>query len=277
MASKVKSILLGALFACALTACGTNGTSAGPSSSPPPAGTASGPSTPAWQPITDERLLHAATDDGWLMYLRTYSSQAHAPFAQIDTHNVAQLHEVFTHSVSLPEGYEAPPIVNGRTMIVTTPMDHVYALDATNGTQLWEYDYDVPKVALRTVCCDVVNRGVALYGGNLYMGTLDNHVLALDAQTGKVVWNVRLQAPGIGYAITQAPLVVKGTIIVGDGGGEYGSEQRSSAYFVHASHGVKAAGAHFPLDGAFATDFAGWMFGQHASSAVRAGASPLSF
>ncbi len=175
-----------------------------------------------WQPVTDDRLLNAASDDGWLMYLRTYQSQAHVPYSEINTGNVANLHEVFTHSVFIPSGFEAPPIVNGRTMIVTTPMDHVYALDATTGQQLWEYDYQVDKKQLRTQCCDMVNRGVALYGNNAYMSTLDNHVVAIDAHTGSVVWNVSLMPPGIGYGMTNAPLIVKGTVIVGEGGGEYG-------------------------------------------------------
>ncbi|MBV8584055.1 MAG: PQQ-binding-like beta-propeller repeat protein, partial [Candidatus Eremiobacteraeota bacterium] len=129
-----------------------------------------------WQPVTDARLQRADADDGWLMYLRTYDARAHVPFDQIDTGNVANLHVAFTHAVSIPEGYEAPPIVNGRTMIVTTPMDRVYALDAVTGKELWEYRKDVPAVALRTVCCDMVNRGVALYGNDAYVATLDNHV-----------------------------------------------------------------------------------------------------
>lgn len=179
-------------------------------------------SEPAWQPVTDDRLVHAAGDDGWLMYLRTYRSQAHVPYTQITTSNVKQLHEVFTHAVNIPEGFEAPPIVNGRTMIVTTPMDHVYALDAVTGKQFWEYDYPVPKQALRTVCCDMVNRGVGLYGNQVFMATLDSHVVALDARTGKVDWNTAIAPSGEGDAMTTAPLIVKGKVIVGDGGGEYG-------------------------------------------------------
>ena len=165
----------------------------------------------AFPPVTDARLLAAQRDDGWLMYLRSYQGQGHAPFDQINPANVGKLQEVFTHDVTIPEGFEAPPIVNGRTMIVTTPMDHVYALDATNGKQLWEYDYQLPHVALRTVCCDMVNRGVALYGTNAYMATLDDHVIALDARSGKLDWNTTVYpTPGASYAMTSAPLAVKG-------------------------------------------------------------------
>ncbi|MBD5603474.1 MAG: PQQ-binding-like beta-propeller repeat protein [Candidatus Eremiobacteraeota bacterium] len=179
---------------------------------------------PSFPAVTDARLVAANSDDGWLMFLRTYSGEAHAPFAQIDTSNVGRLREVFTHAVSLPEGFEAPPIVNGRTMIVTTPFDRVYALDAVTGKQLWEYDYPVDKRELRTVCCDMVNRGVALYGTTAYMATLDNHVVAIDAATGAVLWNHRVYpAPGMAYAMTLAPLAVDGKIVVGESGGEYGA------------------------------------------------------
>jgi alcohol dehydrogenase (cytochrome c) len=174
-------------------------------------------------PVTDRMLDDAATSDGSLMYLRSYNGENHAPFSEIDTKNVARLQEVFTHPVSIPEGFESPPMVNGRTMIVTTPLDRVYALDAVSGKQLWEYDYPVAKRQLRTVCCDMVNRGVALYGNMAYMATLDNHVVALDAQTGAVKWNVAVYPdPGAGYAMTLAPLAVDGKIVVGESGGEYG-------------------------------------------------------
>ncbi len=179
---------------------------------------------PMFPPVTDQRLLDADRDDGWLMYLRSYRSNGHVPFDQIDTKNVGRLQEVFTHDVTIPEGFEAPPIVNGRTMIVTTPEDHVYALDATNGKQLWQYDYPLPHKALRTVCCDMVNRGVALYGTTAFMTTLDDHVVALDARSGKLLWNHTVYAePGAGYAMSDAPMVVKGTVIAGAGGGEYGA------------------------------------------------------
>jgi alcohol dehydrogenase (cytochrome c) len=178
--------------------------------------------TPAWQAVTDARLRNAGSDDGWLMYLRTYDAHAHAPFTQINTSNVAHLHLAFTHEVSIPEGYEAPPIVNGRTMIVTTPKDRLYALDAVTGKLLWEYDRVIPNVALRTVCCDIVNRGVALYGNDAYLATIDDHVMAFDARNGALVWDRAITPPGIGYAMTAAPLAVNGEIVEGVGCGEYG-------------------------------------------------------
>ncbi|MBV8148329.1 MAG: PQQ-binding-like beta-propeller repeat protein, partial [Candidatus Eremiobacteraeota bacterium] len=191
-----------------LAACASNG--------------ASRNATPAWMPVTQAKLLDAASGDGWLMYLRTYDAHAHVPFGEINTSNVARLHVVFSHEVSIPEGYEAPPIVNGRTMIVTTPLDRIYALDAVTGKLLWEYDREIPKVALRTVCCDMVNRGVALYGNDAYLATLDDHVIAFDARDGRIVWDRAVTPPGVGYAMTAAPLVVDGKIITGVACGEYG-------------------------------------------------------
>lgn len=177
----------------------------------------------AYATVTDQRLADAGKDDGWLMYRRTWDSQGYAPFDQITAANVGTLKPVFTYDTGLKQGHEAAPIVNGRYMFVTTPLDHLIALDATTGKVLWKYVYAVPPTALKTVCCDVVNRGVALYGDMVYMATLDNHVLAFDAQTGKVVWNKAIMPPGVGYAMTSAPLAIEGgKIVTGIAGGEYG-------------------------------------------------------
>lgn len=96
------------------------------------------------------------------------------------------------------------------------------AYNATTGAKLWEYDHPFPTSAYKNVCCDTNNRGVALLGTMLFLGTLDNHVLELDAADGNVVWNVALQDPGVGYSISEAPLVVNGSVIIGSGG-EYGA------------------------------------------------------
>lgn len=177
---------------------------------------------PAYQPVTGERLLNAEQDQGWLMYRRAYNSRAYAPFDNINSKNVKELKAVFTYGTGFQQGHEAAPIVNGRYMFITTPMNHVVALDASTGKVLWTYEKELSKRALKTVCCDVVNRGVALYDDMVYMATIDNHVVALDAATGKVKWDKELQDPGVGYALTVAPLVVKGKVIVGEAGGEYG-------------------------------------------------------
>jgi len=165
--------------------------------------------TPGYQTVTDERLVNAQRDSGWLMYRRNYESTGYAPFDQINTGNVGKLKVAFDYQSDLSQGHEAAPLVNGKYMFVTTPMDHLIAMDATSGKVLWKYDYPIDPKALKTVCCDVVNRGAALSGDLVYMGTLGNHIVALEAKTGKVKWDTALAPPGVGYFITAAPLVVK--------------------------------------------------------------------
>jgi len=185
---------------------------------------------PPYAPVTDARLAAAASDDGWLMYRRSYDSRGYAPFTEIGAQNVAQLRVVFTYATNLPQGHESPPVVNGRTMFVTTPLDRLIALDAVTGRVLWRYVHDLDVQALRAVCCDVVNRGVALYGSNVYFGTLDDRLIALDARTGRVVWKRVVVPVGKSYAITGAPLAVDGKVITGVAGGEYGARGLLAAY-----------------------------------------------
>ncbi|MBS3023930.1 methanol/ethanol family PQQ-dependent dehydrogenase [Acidiphilium multivorum] len=179
---------------------------------------------PAYPSVTQARLDNAAASKGWLMFNRSYAGDDYAPFAQINTKNVASLKPAWSSAkIDIPNGFEGTPIVNGDYMFATTPLDHLIAFNAKTGKKLWEYDYDLPKTALKTVCCGANNRGVAVYGNEVFMGTLDNHVLALDATTGKVLWNVALEKPGIGYSISEAPMIVDGKVIIGSGGGEYGA------------------------------------------------------
>lgn len=177
----------------------------------------------SYAPVTDARLKAAASDSGWLMYRRDYTSRGYAPFKTIDTSNVANLKPAWDWKSEFDMGHEAPPIVNGDYLFITTPKNHLIAFQASTGKKLWEYAHDLSNVGLKTICCDVVNRGVALYEDKVYMATLDNHVVALNAQTGDVAWNEQLNAPDVGYAMTLAPLVVKGKVIVGVSGGEYGA------------------------------------------------------
>lgn len=176
-----------------------------------------------YAPVTDARLKSADTDNGWLMYRRDYTSRGYAPFKAIDAKNVANLKPAWDWKSEFDMGHEAPPIVNGDYLFITTPKNHLIAFQASTGKELWKYEHDLSNVGLKTICCDVVNRGVALYGDKVYMATLDNHVVALDAKTGKVAWDESLNAADVGYAMTLAPLIVKGKVIVGVSGGEYGA------------------------------------------------------
>ena len=177
----------------------------------------------AYAPVTDARLSNAAKDNSWLMYRHDYGSTGYAGLNQINTGNVAQLKPAWDFVTGFKSGHEAPPVVNGNYMFITTPKDELLAFEASTGKQLWKYQHDLSKVGFKTICCDVVNRGVALYGDNVYMATLDNHVVALDAKTGSVVWNKSMGEPDLGEAMTAAPLIVKGMVVVGVAGGEYGA------------------------------------------------------
>jgi len=183
----------------------------------------------AYAPVTEARLNDAAKDNGWLMYRRDYGSSGYAPFDTINTKNVTDLKQVWDFETGFDTGHEAPGIVNGDYLFLTTPKNELHAFQASTGKALWTYKHDLSGVGLKTICCDVVNRGVALYGDKVYMATLDNRVVALDAKTGKLLWNTQLEKPDIGYAMTVAPLVVKGKIIVGVSGGEYGARGFVSA------------------------------------------------
>jgi alcohol dehydrogenase (cytochrome c) len=173
--------------------------------------------------VTDARLKNAAQDDGWLMYRRDYGSSGYAPFDLVNTGNVANLKPAWDYKTGFDMGHESPPIVNGDYLFVTTPKNQLIAFQASTGKQLWKYEHDLSNTGLKTICCDVVNRGVALYEDKVYMATLDNRVVALDAKTGKVLWNKELNAPDLGYAMTLAPMILKGMVIVGVSGGEYGA------------------------------------------------------
>ena len=173
--------------------------------------------------VTSARLARAAGDNGWLMFLRDYTGDNYAPFRQINTRTVSGLKLAWDYRIGMKQGFEASPIVNGRYLFVTTPLDHLIAFDAVTGKVLWTYAKNLADAGLKTVCCDVVNRGVALYGNDVYMATLDNYVVALNAQTGKVVWQKQIKPADVGYAMTLAPLTLHGMVIVGTSGGEYGA------------------------------------------------------
>ena len=178
---------------------------------------------PQYKPVSDARLTAAASDDGWLMYRHDYGSTGYSKLSQINGKTVTGLKQVWDFKSGLDQGHESPPVVNGDYMFITTPKNELHVFQSSTGKELWTYKHDLSAVGLRTVCCDVVNRGVALYGANVYMTTLDNYVIAFDAKTGAIAWKKQLFPADLGKAMTLAPLVVKGKIIVGVSGGEYGA------------------------------------------------------
>ena len=171
--------------------------------------------------VTYERILNADREPGnWLTYNRTYMSQHHSPLDQINRENVGDLELKWVYQAKSLEKYEATPlVVDGVIYTVQMPND-VVALDAITGRKYWEYVHILDGTI--NVCCGRVNRGLAILGDTLYMGTIDGKLVALDAKTGAVVFTRQIVDPTGGYSLTHAPLVLKDKLIVGSAGGEYG-------------------------------------------------------
>ena len=175
--------------------------------------------------VSFERLIRADDEPhNWLTYSGTTFSQRHSKLAQITPDNVSRLELQWVYQVRSREPsstkFEATPLVVDGVMYTVQPPNDVVALDAGTGRVLWTKEY-TPAAAAR-LCCGRVNRGVALHGNTLFLGTIDGHLLALDAKDGRTIWDVALARPEAGYAITHAPLIVKNMVIVGPAGGEYG-------------------------------------------------------
>ena len=168
--------------------------------------------------VTDERLADPEAEN-WLMYRGTYDAHGYSPLDQINAENVASLKPLWTFSTGLREGHQAPPVVNDGAMFVTTPQNHVLALDAATGEQRWRYRRDLPEDLSQM---HPTNRGVALYGELVYMATADCYLVALNATTGEVVWEAEVEDYGRGYYMTLAPLAAEGKVMVGVSGGEFG-------------------------------------------------------
>jgi len=180
--------------------------------------TGSAQSLPAYTPVTDARLRNQ-DNDSWLLYRGSYDSHGYSALDQINTGNVANLTPVWSFSTGLREGHQAPPIVNNGYMYVSTPQNHVLALNAVTGDLLWRYVRYLPDDLQQF---HPTNRGVALYGDLAYLATVDAFLVALDALTGEVVWEVAVEDYYNGYYMTMAPLIVDGVVMVGVSGGELG-------------------------------------------------------
>lgn len=188
----------------------------------------------------DDAVLRAADADSanWLSYGRTYSEQRHSPLKQIDETTVGRLGLAWFVDLQTLRGLEATSLVSDGVLYTTSAWSVVYAIDARGDTVLWRYDPEVPKDHGKFVCCDVVNRGVALYKGRVYVGTLDGRLIALDQRTGKPVWSVQTTPKDGPYAITGAPRIAGGRVVIGNAGSEYAVRGFVSAY--DASSGTLA-------------------------------------
>ena len=182
--------------------------------------------------VVDDARLRAADADhaNWLTHGRTYAEQRYSPLDEINDGNVADLELQWTFPTGLTRGHEATPIVVDGVLYFTGSWSVVFAVDARTGKQLWKYDPAVPKETGKKGCCDVVNRGVAFYQGRVFSAAFDGRLFALDAKTGKVIWEVVTVDQTKPYTITGAPRIVKGKVLIGNGGGELGVRGYFSAY-----------------------------------------------
>jgi len=181
--------------------------------------------------IDDARLAAAGEDTAnWLTHGRTYEEQRFSPLTQIHEGNVDRLGLVWSLELGSTRGLEATPLVVDGVIYTTGVWSLVYAIDARSGELLWTYDPLVPRAHGRFACCDVVNRGVALYRGKVYVGTIDGRLIAIDAESGRPVWTVQTTPPGSAYTITGAPRIARGMVVIGNGGAELGVRGYVTAY-----------------------------------------------
>jgi alcohol dehydrogenase (cytochrome c) len=179
--------------------------------------------------VSPDRLLNAAREpQQWLTYSGTYNGQRFSALDQINTRNVAQLSLQWVFQTGVRGEHETTPLVIDGVMYFTAPEDHAYAVDIRTGRPLWHYERNLPKDL--SLCCGSVNRGLAAVGDRVIMATLDAHVVALDAKTGRVRWDVAAADHTKGYSFTCAPLALKDKVIVGIAGGEYGVRGFIDAY-----------------------------------------------
>lgn len=169
-----------------------------------------------------QHMLNRAAGDGnnFLHTNGNYNQTRYYPARQINVSNVHQLRPAWIFQTEVVDTMETSPLVVNGIMYITTAFNHVYALDAATGEQIWHYKQNM--VPLGNYCCGPNNRGVAAYGDMVYMGTLDAKLVALDAKTGKLVWEQQIADPELGYSETMAPTAVNGKILIGTNGGEYG-------------------------------------------------------
>jgi quinohemoprotein ethanol dehydrogenase len=181
--------------------------------------------------VNGDRIINADQEpQNWLTYGRSYNEQRFSPLKQITDQNVSQLGLAWYYDLDTHRGQEATPIVVDGEMYFTSAWSKVFALNAATGAPLWSYDPKVPGEAGVNGCCDVVNRGVAVWDGKVFFGTFDGRLIALDAKTGKPAWETLTVDRTFRYTITGAPRVVKGKVIIGNGGGELGVRGSVSAY-----------------------------------------------
>ena len=183
-------------------------------------------------PIGNAELRNSDKDKGnWLMYGRTYDDHRFSPLNQINEQSIGKLGLAWSHEFGSTRGLEATSLVKDGVLYTTGNWSVVYAMDAKTGDVRWTYDPKVVRSRAYFICCDVVNRGLALYHGKVYVGTLDGRLIALDENTGKPVWDVSTaDSAKQPYAISGAPRLAGGKVLIGNAGAEYGVRGYISAF-----------------------------------------------
>jgi alcohol dehydrogenase (cytochrome c) len=176
-------------------------------------------------PLQSEAMTQA--ENNWTVYGGDLSNTRYAVDDQINAGNVKDLHLKWIFQTGITGSFETTPIVEDGVMYITTPYNHVFAIDARTGEQLWHYEY---KLRITLLCCGPNNRGVAVAGDKVYMATLDAMLVALDKKTGGLAWETEIADPEFGYSETGAPTVYENKVIVGISGAEYGIRGFISAY-----------------------------------------------
>ena len=180
--------------------------------------------------VDGDRIAAADNSSDWPSYGKGYSEQRFVPLEDINRATVGKLGLAWYADFDTDRGQEATPLMADGVLYTSTAWSKVYAFDAATGKPLWHYDPQVAGAKGFDACCDVVNRGVALWQGKVYVGALDGRLIALDAKTGAVLWSVQTTDPAKPYTITGAPRVVKGKVLIGNGGAEYGVRGYVTAY-----------------------------------------------
>ncbi|RAK66231.1 PQQ-dependent dehydrogenase, methanol/ethanol family [Phenylobacterium kunshanense] len=178
----------------------------------------------------DGARLQATAPGEWLAASRTYDEQRYSPLTQISGATIGRLGLTWYADIDTERGQEATPIVVDGVLYVTIAWSMVKAYDAATGRKLWEYDPKVDRAVGQIACCDVVNRGVAAWKGRIYLGALDGRLIALDARTGQVAWSVQTTDPAKPHTITGVPRIIRGKVIIGNGGAEYDARGYITAY-----------------------------------------------
>ena len=179
--------------------------------------------------VTQTMLSRAAGDSGNFLHTNgNYEQTRFYPSSQINKNNVSKLKVAWIFQTEIVESMETTPIIVNDVMYVTTSFNHVYALNAGTGKEIWHYKHKMGPIT--TYCCGPNNRGVAIYDNMVYMGTLDSQLVALDARDGSLIWKSQIAEPELGYSETMAPTAVNGKILIGTNGGEYGIRGFVKAY-----------------------------------------------